>query len=90
KKELTYLAGLVSTENQSRLFLPIIIQVGPGMDRIEVVCQSEIEVRLISDIIGMAVAAENYHIVIFAPQLAALRRQLKTTTQYVFSLKMPK
>lgn len=25
KKELTYLAGLVSTENQSRLFLPIII-----------------------------------------------------------------
>jgi uncharacterized protein (UPF0216 family) len=85
KKELTYLTDLISKEDQAKLLLPIIIKVTPGMEKTEVVCQSEIEERLFSKILGMKLTAENSRINIYAPQLAVIRKILKTTTQYLFS-----
>lgn len=85
KKELTYLVSLISTDDQAKLFLPVIIEISSGMEKIEVICQSEIEEGLISRIVGMKVVMENHRINIYAPQLAAIRKILKTATQYVFS-----
>ena len=85
KKELNYLAGLLTPEKQEKLLLPIIIEVSPGQDRIAVICRGDGEEEVVSRILGMPLTAEHHRIIIYGPQLAALRKVLKTTTQYLFS-----
>jgi uncharacterized protein (UPF0216 family) len=89
KKELKYLAGLVDNGEQKLLLLPMLIEVKPGEDDIAIICQGEVEGRVISRILNMPLAPNQNRIAIYKPQLAVLRKSLKTTTQYLFSPKFP-
>jgi len=84
-KELKYLTSLTSADEQGALMLPLIIEVNPGQDAMAIICQGEVEEKVVSRILDMPVTPNQQRIVIYRPQLALLRKVLKTTTQYLFS-----
>jgi uncharacterized protein (UPF0216 family) len=88
KKELRYLASLMDADEQEALLLPILIEVNPGQDKMAVICRGGVEGKVLSKVLGMPVKPEQKRITIYKPQLALLRKILKTTTQYVFSPKI--
>jgi uncharacterized protein len=88
KKELQYLASLIDAGEQAALLLPILIEVNPGQGQMTVICQGEAEGKVVSKILGMPITLEQKGIMIYKPQLALLRKILRTTTQYVFSPKI--
>ena len=47
KKELEYLAGMLSTEEQQTLFLPILIELG-SEDEVTIISKEGIEERIVS------------------------------------------
>ena len=85
KKELKYLASLTDPDEQRALWLPIIIEVNPGQDDVAIICRGKVEEKIVSRILDMPVAASQQRIMIYRPQLALLRKVLRTTTQYLFS-----
>ena len=85
RKELDYLAGMLEPDEQKALLLPILIEVNPGDDEIAVVCRGEVEQKVISQVLDMPVTVKKQRIKIYKPQLAVLRKRLKTATQYLFS-----
>ena len=87
RKELEYLASMIDTDEQEALLLPILIEVNPGQGEMAIICQGEVEEKVISKILDMPVTPKQGRIVIYKPQLALLRKPLKTTTQYLFSPK---
>ena len=89
RKELEYLAGLIDTDEQEALLLPILIEVNPGQDEVAIICHGGVEGKVISKILDMPVVPKQARIMIYKPQLALLRKPLKTTTQYLFVPKSP-
>ena len=87
RRELEYLASMVNVTEQEVL-LPMIIELGENQAEVAVICQGEVEEKVISKILDMPVTCEQGRIRIYKPQLALLRKILKTTTQYVFSPKV--
>jgi len=87
RRELEYLASMVNVTEQEVL-LPMIIELGENQAEAAVMCQGEMEEKVISKILDMPVICEQGRIRIYKPQLALLRKILKTTTQYVFSPKV--
>ncbi len=85
KKELQYIASLITPEEENELLLPITIEIGNISSETNVLCQSDIEVKVISKLLGMTMASKNSRIKLYRPQLAILRKITKTTTQYMFS-----
>ncbi len=85
KKELAYLASLLDAEEQARLLLPILIELGAGQGEVFVICRGKIEEKVISHILDMPVACKQGRVSLYRPQLSVLRKVLKTTTQYLFS-----
>jgi uncharacterized protein (UPF0216 family) len=83
RRELGYLASMVNVTEQEVL-LPMIIELGENQAEAAVMCQGEMEEKVISKILDMPVTCEQGRIRIYKPQLALLRKILKTTTQYVF------
>ena len=88
RKELEYLASMVNVNEQEALLLPMLIELGGNQAEAAVICQGEMEEKVISKILDMPVTCEQGRIRIYKPQLALLRKILKTTTQYVFSPKV--
>ena len=88
RKELQYLASVIDTDEQEALLLPILIEVNPGRGEMAVICRGDVEAKVISKILDMPVTPKQKRIMIYKPQLALLRKMLKTTTQYVFSSKI--
>mgnify|MGYP003681961647 CR=1 FL=1 len=88
EKELEYLASLIDTDEQEALLLPILIEVNPGQDEIAIICRGKVEEKVISKILNMPVTPRQKRIMLYKPQLALLRKPLKTTTQYLFSPKI--
>ncbi|UCD08984.1 MAG: DUF61 family protein [Dehalococcoidales bacterium] len=88
KKELKYLSDITNLSLWNNLFLPVIIEVIPGEDKYSIICRGEVEEKVFSAILGMPVTERHHRIVIYKPQLALLRKILKTTTQYLFSPKI--
>ena len=88
RKELKYLASLIDTDEQEALLLPILIGVSSGQGEMAIICQGEVEEKVISKILDMPVAPKQKRIMIYKRQLSILRKVLKTTTQYVFSPKI--
>ncbi len=84
-KELQYIASLITPEEENELLLPITIEIGSISSETNVLCQSDIEVKVISKLLGMTMASKNNRIKLYRPQLAILRKIAKTTTQYMFS-----
>jgi len=84
EKELKYLASLTDTDEQGALLLPLLIEVNPGEDEMAIICRGEVEQKVVSKILDMPIILNQRRIVIYRPQLALLRKALKTTTQYLF------
>jgi len=87
RKELEYLASMIDANEQEALLLPILIEVNPGQGEMAIICRGEVEEKVISKILDMPVTPKQKRIMIYKPQLARLRKPLKTTTQYLFSPK---
>lgn len=87
RKELDYLAGMTDADEQQTLLLPMLIEVHPGQNEVTIICQGDVEKKIISQILEMPVTIKQNRITIYKPQLALLRKSLKTTTQYLFSPK---
>ena len=87
KKELKYLAGMLDSDEQEALLLPMLIEVNSGQCEMAIICQGGVEEKVISKILDMPVTPKQKRIVIYKPQLALIRKPLKTTTQYLFSPK---
>ena len=88
KSELEYLAGLLDSDEQKALPLPMLIEVGANQAEAAVICEGKIEEKVTSKALNMPVTCEERRIRIYKPQLALLRKKLKTTTVYVFSPKI--
>lgn len=84
-KELQYIASLITPEEENELLLPITIEIGNISSETNVLCQSDIEVKVVSKLLGMTMASKDNRIKLYRPQLAILRKIAKTTTQYMFS-----
>ncbi len=88
KKELKYLSDITDSSLWNNLLLPVIIEINPGEDEYSIVCRGEAEEKIFSAILGMPVTTRHHRIVIYKPQLAVIRKILKTTTLYLFSPKI--
>jgi len=88
RKELKYLAGLLDAEEQKELSLPILIGVVAGVGEIVILCPGAVEEKVISKILDMPLTRGQKGIVIYKPQLAIIRKLLRTTTQYLFPPKL--
>jgi len=85
RKELEYLASLVGADEREALLLPVLIELGKNEGESAVICSGEIVEEVISKVLDMHIRCKQKRITIYKPQLALLRKKLKTTTQYVFS-----
>jgi uncharacterized protein (UPF0216 family) len=88
RSELEYLASVIDADEQEALALPMLIELGPNQGEAAIVCEGEVEEKTISKVLNMPVKCEEGRIRIYKPQLALLRKKLKTTTVYVFSPKI--
>lgn len=88
RKELKYLAGLLDADEQKKLLLPMLIEVGAGGGDMAVICPGAVEEKAISKVLDMPVTRRQDRVVIYKPQLAILRKLLRTTTQYIFTSKL--
>ena len=84
KKELQYIASLITPEEEKELLLPLIIEIGNILSEAIILCQVGIELKVISKILGMTMVLKDNRIKIYRPQLNVLRNKAKTTTQYMF------
>lgn len=87
RRELRYLADLIDADEQKALLLPMLLEVNAGQGEVAVICQGEVEGKVISRILGMPVTSRQKKIVLYKPQLALVRKLLRTTTQYLFTPK---
>ncbi len=84
--ELQSLAAILTEAEQDALLLPIVIEVAGDEHEATVLCTSDVEMKLLSHVLGMPLAYERPgRVRIYRPQLALLRKRLRTTTQYAFS-----
>ncbi len=88
RSELEYLANMVDTDEQKTLALPMLIELGPNQGEAAIICEGKIEEKIISKVLNMPIKCEEGRIRIYKPQLALLRRKLRTTTIYVFCPKI--
>ena len=87
RSELEYLASLLDTDEQKALSLPMLIELGGKQAEAAVICLGKMEEKVTSRALEMPVTCRERRIRIYRPQLALLRKKLKTTTVYVFSAK---
>ncbi|MEJ2738991.1 MAG: DUF61 family protein [Dehalococcoidia bacterium] len=85
KKELRYLTGMLSVDEQKSLLLPILIKVHAGYSEISVLGSGEAEKKVLSAILDMPLTVTADGITIYKQQLGVLRKKLRTTTQYIFT-----
>ncbi len=89
RRELEYLASFLSPDEQESLLLPLTIEVIAGEEEISILNRGEIELKIVSQVLGMPVSSHKGRVKLYKPQLAELRRVLRTATQYVFSPRLP-
>lgn len=90
KKELEKLASIVPEWEHGRLRLPIYLEMSSGMERGTIKISGRLECRVISIILheGEAekVTEERAAMTIYYPHLMKLRRELSSTTQFMFTV----
>jgi len=85
RKELRYLASLIDSDERKALLLPILIEVNAGRGEMAVLCPGEVEKKVIQKALDMPLDVREGRGTLYKPQLALVRKQLKTTTQYIFA-----
>jgi len=88
RKELECLANILDTDEQEALLLPMLIELTGNETQATIICGGGEERKVVSKILDMPITCEKGRIMLYKPQLALLRKELKTTTQYVFSPKI--
>ena len=88
KRELECLASIIDTDEQEALQLPMLIELGANQAEAAIICEGNVEEKVISKALNMLVTCDQKRIRIYKPKLALLRRKFKTTTVYVFSPKI--
>lgn len=88
RRELEYIASFINIDEQEALLLPVLIELGANEAEAAIICQTDVEEKVISKILNMPTTPKQGRITIYKPQLALLRKTLKTTTQYIFSSKI--
>jgi len=88
RKELKYLASLIDTDEQKALLLPMLIEVDAGQGEMAVICPGEVVEKVMAKVLDMPITPRQKKITIYKPQLAIVRKVLKTTTQYLFPPKL--
>jgi len=88
RKELEYIASFINIDEQETLLLPLLIELGANETEAAIICQTGVEEKIISKILDMTITPKQGRITIYKPQLALIRKRLKTTTQYIFSSKI--
>ena len=88
RKELKYLASLIDADEQKALMLPMLIEVNAGQGEMAILCPGEVEEKVIAQILDMPVTLRQRKVTIYKPQLALVRKLLRTTTQYLFPPKL--
>jgi len=88
RKELKYLASLIDTDEQKALLLPLLIEVDVGQGEMAVICPGEVVEKVMAKVLDMPITPRQKKITIYKPQLAIVRKVLKTTTQYLFPPKL--
>ena len=84
--ELRYLADMLDEEERQSLFLPILIEMAGDETEAIVLCSSDVELKVVSSVLGMPLSYERPgRVRLYRPQLSLLRKKLRTTTQYAFS-----
>lgn len=84
RRELDYLAEIISSDECSTLMLPIIFEVGSGRMEVIVRSQDPTQAKVFAAILGIPVDSKGGMIRISRIQLSILRKKLQTTTLYVF------
>ena len=86
RTELHFLAGMLDESEQEALLLPILIEVAGSEHEATALCTSDVELKVLSQVLGMPVEYERPgRVRIYKPQLGLLRKKLRTSTQYAFS-----
>jgi len=86
RAELRLLADILDEKERESLLLPILIEMAGDETEAIVLCPSDIELKVVSSVLGMRLSYERPgRVRLYRPQLALLRKKLKTTTQYAFS-----
>ncbi|BDH79076.1 hypothetical protein MTTB_04550 [Methanothermobacter tenebrarum] len=82
--ELKFIASLLSEDEQERLRLPIYIEIDATISGARI--KGKLEVKIVSEIIGREIDEYDIpdEIHIYNPEIKILRRELPTTTQYIF------
>ncbi len=89
RNELRLLSDLLEEKERKSLLLPILIEMTGDETEAVVLCRSDIELKVLTSILGMRLNYERPgRVRIYRPQLALLRSKLRTTTQYAFSSSM--
>lgn len=86
RKELEYLASLLPREAWQLIRLPILIVLSPELGEGAAVVNGNLECYIVCKILGLKYEGQS-RMIIYRPQIAELRRKLRTATQYALSLK---
>ncbi len=85
KKELKFLADVLEADEAEKLKLPMMIRVGGEGGEMAVLAPTPVEAKVLGLVLDMELARQADKVIIYRPQLAALRGRLRTVTQYVFT-----
>ena len=81
RRELEYLANIVGSEGAGELLLPILIELAPSSSEASIALGGA-ELKVVERILGMEPTVREGRIILYRPQVAALRKALRTATQY--------
>ena len=84
RRELDYLAKILSIDEQTTIRLPMIFEVGSGRTGVIVRSQDPTQAKVFAALLGVPVESKGGIIRISRPQLGIIRKELQTTTLYVF------
>lgn len=82
RKELEYLASILRAEEAEGLLLPLLIELAPSSSEASIALGSGAELKVVGRILGMEPTVRDGKIILYWPQVAALRKALRTSTQY--------
>jgi uncharacterized protein (UPF0216 family) len=86
-RELKFLTSILDNEEQKMLFLPMIIEITPGEDAVALLGRIGVEGKILSHILKTLVTPIDGKLLFYKSQLVELRKHLKTSIQYRFTLK---